>query len=244
VIGTLWVLIVLGGLCCGLVGIQLVVRLGIREVIQRVGWLPACGLAVVVFVLVAAGRALAEASAQRALTRWSARTGWSPVVGRTVWPWTAQQGAADAVTVGSAVGGTAGGFAIVVGQVSWTHDGLGGSVESSTGRGIFAVVRLPGPYPSTSVQRRREAGWPEPEKDAFFRRFRIILTELDLADRLRAPALREAHLAGRVPPWTIAGDELYSVITTRRLLRPGPVAALTGQMLLLLRLLEIEGSPV
>jgi hypothetical protein len=50
-------------------------------------------------------------------------------------------------------------------------------------------------------------------------------------------------VAGRIPPWTITGDELYSVITTRRLLRPALVATLTEQMLLLVRLLEIEGDP-
>lgn len=51
-------------------------------------------------------------------------------------------------------------------------------------------------------------------------------------------------MTGRVPPWTIVGEELYAVITTRRLLRPALVTALTEEMLLLVRLLGIQSNSI
>jgi hypothetical protein len=236
-------LLFLGAICCGFAGIQLALRLGTRALIHRIGYLPALGLTMLVFVLVVVGAGLRVLAARRALERWSARTGWSSIVGRTTWPWTAAQvSPADPVAVRSALGTTAEGYPIVVGDLAWAHDALGGSVERSNGRGIFAIVRLPKPYPFTSVQRRRVVPRRHAGDDEFIRRFRIILDDLSLADQLTNPALHDAHLTGRVPPWTIAGDELYAVIATRRPLRPALVADLTEQMLFLVRLLGIPSN--
>jgi hypothetical protein len=146
------------------------------------------------------------------------------------------------VAVGSAIGNTIEGYPIVVGELNWTHDGLGGSVERSKGRGVFAVVRLPRSYPATAVQRRRVIPRRRAGEDEFARQFRVIIEDLYFADQLTAPAVQEAHVTGRVPPWTIVGDELYAVIATRRLLRPALVADLTEQMLFLVRLLEIPNN--
>lgn len=241
---TLLSLLVLGSMCCGLAGIQLVLRLGIRELVHRIGYLPACGMIMLIFVLVVVGVRLRVLAARRALASWCRQNAWSPVVGRTIWPWTAQQVSSDAVAVQSAVGATAGGYPVVVGEVSWARDGLGGSVKRSNGRGIFAVVRLPRPYPSVSVQRRRVVPRRRAEEDEFTRQFRIVLDDLSFADQLTSRALHEAHVTERVPPWAIVGEELYAVITTRRLLRPALVAALTEEMLFLVRLLGIQSESI
>lgn len=239
---TLSVLLAFGIICCVPSGIALTVRLGIRVLIHNVGYLPACGLTVLVFLLLGVGALLRVHTARRALALWSARTGWSPVVGRTVWPWTAQQTSSDAVTVHCAVGTITEGYPLIVGEVSWARNGLDGSVERSDGRGIFAIVRLPRPYPYVAVQRRRLVRRGRAGEDEFNVQFRILLEDLSLADRLAAPALREAHVTGRVPPWTIVGDELYAVIPTRRLLRPALAVDLSNRMLFLVRLIGIESD--
>lgn len=77
-------------------------------------------------------------------------------------------------------------------------------------------------------------------EDEFVRRFRIILDDLSLADQLRNPELHEAHVTGRVLPWSITGDELYSVVVTGRPLRPATATELIQKTLFLLRLLEMR----
>lgn len=237
------VLPVLTAPCCGLVGIRLVLRLGMRELIHRIGALPVLALMVLVFSLVVIGVREGRRAARWSLTRWGARTGWSPVVGRSEWPWTPQQPTADTVTVELAVGNTVDGFAVTVGELSWDRAGLGGSVEQSQGHGVFAVVRLPRSYPYTSVQRRRNVARRRAGENEFIRRFRIIVDEPYFADQLADPALRDAHLAGRVPPWTIVGDELYAVVASRLPLRPARVVAAAEQALYLVRLLGIRPLP-
>jgi hypothetical protein len=74
------------------------------------------------------------------------------------------------------------------------------------------------------VQRRRTIAEARAGEDEFVRRYRILLRDTDLADRLVAPALHAAHVAGLVPPWTVVGDELYTVVTDRRPLTPRRVA--------------------
>ncbi|MGI5151505.1 hypothetical protein ACQEVC_34945 [Plantactinospora sp. CA-294935] len=230
------VLLVLCLVCCGLAGYQI----AIRSLVHRVGVASAIGLVVLVLGLVAAGLIGWRLAAGRSLYRWCARNGWSPAAERAAWPWTPQQTQPDAVTVRFAAVKTLRGLPITVGELSWTRDGLGGSVEKSKGDGVFTVVRLPRSYPATAVQRRRNIGRRRAGEDEFLRKFRFIVDEPYFAHQLADPALRAAHLTGRVPRWAIVGDELYTVVASRLPLRPTQVVTATEQALYLLRLLGIQ----
>lgn len=234
--GSMAPLFVLCLLCCGLVGYRVVTR----ALVHRIGYLPALGLTLLVIVLLLAGLAGGRLAAHRSLERWCARNGWSPATERGGWPWTPQQTRPDAVTVRFAAVKTVQGLPITVGELSWTDDGLGGSVEKSKGDGVFTVVRLPRSYPATAVQRCRSVGRRRAGEDEFLRRFRFVVDEPYFADQLADPALRAAHLTGRVPRWAIVGDELYTVVASRLPLRPARLITATDQVRHLLRLLDIR----
>lgn len=52
---------------------------------------------------------------------------------------------------------------------------------------------------------------------------------------------KAAHVANRIPPWTIAGDELFVVIATWRPISPGAVTAVAEQMICILNHLGTSG---
>ncbi|MFD0975051.1 hypothetical protein [Plantactinospora endophytica] len=230
------ILLVLCLISCGLAGYQI----AIRSLVHRVGVTPTLGLAVVVLGLVAVGLIGWRLAAGRSLDRWCTRNGWSPAAARAAWPWTPQQTPPGAVTVRFAAVKTLRGLSITVGELSWTRDGLGGSVEKPNGDGVFTVVRLPRSYPATAVQRRRTIGRRRAGEDEFLRKFRFIVDEPYFAHQLADPALRAAHLTGRIPRWAIVGDELYMVVASRLPLRPTQMVRATEQALYLLRLLGIR----
>ncbi|MFY1690751.1 hypothetical protein [Plantactinospora sp. WMMB782] len=232
----LWLLLILCLICCGLAGYQIAVR----SLVHHVGVARGLGLAVLVLGLIVVGLFGWRLAAARLLNRWCARNGWSPAAERATWPWTAQQAQPDAVTVQFATVKTLQGLSVTVGALSWTRDGLGGSVEKSNGAGVFTVVRLPKSYPATAVQRRRIVRHRRTGEDEFLRRFRFIVDKPYFARQLADPALRVAHLTGRVPPWAIVDDELYTVVASRLPLRPTQVVTASEQALHLSRLLGVR----
>ncbi|MGC5021996.1 hypothetical protein [Micromonospora sp. DT47] len=50
-----------------------------------------------------------------------------------------------------------------------------------------------------------------------------------------------AHVAGVVPPWTVIGDELYTVVTGRLPLSPERVARRVEELLRIVDLLGLDG---
>ncbi|MBM0257393.1 hypothetical protein [Micromonospora sp. 4G55] len=237
--GTLLGLLGVGSiLCCLPVALGVPIRLASHEVARRVGVVP---MLVLLFAALWAGgvayRRWREWTHRRVL-RWGEGAGWSPVIGRTIWPWTSGQFRPDRVRVAYALTRDLGGYPVTVGEVAWTHDGLAGA-DRVEGRGHFAILRLPRPYPTTAVQRRRTIAAARAGEDEFVRRYRIILRDTDLADRLVAPALHAAHVTGLVPPWTVIGDELYTVVTDRRPLTPRRVAQRVDELLRIADLLGL-----
>ncbi|BCY09546.1 hypothetical protein L3i22_046340 [Actinoplanes sp. L3-i22] len=224
------------GVCCGLT----VIKTSAHFAARWIGLLPTLGL-VVLGVVVAMVRAdllrRRDQRIRRELDSYLEREDWSPVTGPTSWPWTAPEGT---VTVDRAYGGR---FSMVFGEISWSRDALGGSTDNSTGRGVFWVVTLPRPVPDAAVQRRRGVPRRRAGEDEFRRRFRCIIDEPWIADRLAGPAVREAYVSGRIPPWTVRGDQLYVVIRTKRQLDPALVATLVDQAQTLSRLLTAPAGP-
>ncbi|GLW30344.1 hypothetical protein [Actinoplanes regularis] len=93
------------------------------------------------------------------------------------------------------------------------------------------------------MHRRRSAPGERDGEDEFRRWFRCIVEEPAVAGRLREPAVRAAFVSGQVPTWTSTGEELYAVVTTRRVLGPRLARRLTGQTLALTRMLGIPSVP-
>jgi hypothetical protein len=166
--------------------------------------------------------------ARNSALRWAARNGGAEDLESQDWPWTDPQRKPQDVRVDFAVRAMSRGLPIVIAEVGWKRDGLGGATERSSGHGIAAVLTLPDAYPDTAVQRRRSSA--RRTGDAFGRQFRILVEDPIHADRLSGPALREAHTSGRIPPWTIHGGVLYTVQPGRGYLNERRAAAAAAQL--------------
>jgi hypothetical protein len=121
---------------------------------------------------------------------------------------------ADTVTVLRAYRKRVGGFAVVTGELAFTENGLGATVDRRDGHAAFAVVALPQPAPSMAVRLRRQPPRPRHGEDEFRRRFVLLGTGSP------GPALRDAHVHGDVPPWTLVDDELFAFVPLDGPLRP------------------------
>ena len=236
--------VLLALLCAGLfavsAGYRLAIEVGAGWLSGEIGYLPAAVLTVGALFGYASLKGRRVRAAERSLREWGSLGGWSPVSGRAVWPWRAQQISSSAVDVTCAFGQTIDGLPVVTGAVSWTRDGLGHSVDEGQGRGYFAVVRLPRAYPYSSVQRRRSVGVDRDGENEFLRQYRVVLAEPELVDRLTDPDLQAAHVDRRVPPWTIVDDELYAVVQTRRVPRPAELETLVEQLLDVVKRLRLQ----
>lgn len=237
-LGYLGIIAIAIAIICFAAAIQLPFRLAFEFLASRVGRLQALVLSLAVILLGGAVWHRWREAGRRAVIVWGARTGWSPVVDGTVWPWTPRQLTADAVIVEFAIHGTVRGFPVTVGEVAWTRAGLERSVDQSEGRGIFSVLELPRRYPAAAVERRRTiAGRGD---DEFTRQYRVVLEDLQMADQIGNPTLQEAHVARRIPPWRITDTHLYAVVPSGRPLTARRVVAAAEQVVTIAELLRIR----
>ncbi|WP_144122254.1 hypothetical protein [Catellatospora sichuanensis] len=181
---------------------------------------------------------------RRATVRWAERAGGAEVANRTAWPWAAQDGTTDPVTVVFAVDTHAAGLPVTVGEIRWDDEvtGLGGVVDGSASAGAFAVLRLPRAMPYLAVQRRPQRARGGRDEDAFWDEYRVVTEDLELAGRLTTPQARRAHMTGRIPPWAVVGDEVYTVRATRRPVGPATVEALAAQLVQVAALLGVPAA--
>jgi hypothetical protein len=177
-------------------------------------------------------RDLRRASSARRTAAWAMSNGWTRP-SRSVWPWKA-----GTVIVGTAFSASMTGMPITIGEVTWSHDGLGGVVDASQGSGVFALVELPHAYPSAAVQRRRDFRRDHRHEDRFDQIYRVVLDDTYFAEQIRGKALRRAHLRGEIPPWQIVGDEL--ILVEYGNLSPGNVRTLQKQAAKVVDLLQIR----
>lgn len=229
---------------CGIVSLLATFRVALREVAQQLGPGPSLGLVLLLVLGVPVGHRQLRLVGRRAAVRWGERNGWSVVVDRHVWPWERLPVMSGSVTVEFAIAGNAGGYPIMVGEVSWKNDGFDGVIGQPEGHGVFAVVTLQKAYGAASIRRRRSSASIRFE-DEFDREYRILLEDVRMMDRFAAPAVKAAHVAEQVPPWMIVDDQLFAVVARRRALRPAAITDLTRRVLRLVKLLELpppEGS--
>jgi hypothetical protein len=175
--------------------------------------LVALALAGVVIVLIGRWRAI------RRMMGWSADAGWS-AVGRTArdWPW---QGLLleGEVQVDRAWTGERDGLAITAGQTRWSGRALAGAVPAGRGKGVFVVVQLPLPVPGMAMR--------------FPYRF------IGDSHRLESPALGDAFRNGEIPPWTVTGDQLFTVEEHLGWTTPEAMELAIGRALRVVRLLDL-----
>jgi hypothetical protein len=174
--------------------------------------------------------------ARREMAEWRASSGWTEVPPPAAWPWTSLQRWPDVVTVLNARARTVDGFPVKVGQISWTEDGLGRTVDRYAGSGLFVLVRLPQPVPSMAVRGYRKAyRRRSDEEDEFRRRFETVGFD---SYRFDGPAFRAVHVRGDVPLWTVIDRDLFAFVPLDEPLTPGAIDSAVRRTLRVVELME------
>lgn len=200
-----------GGFLIGLFLLVLVARVGLIALGEQTGFVGVLVLFagwISVLAVRARLRARREGRAAADLAHWEQTAGWEPTAWR--WPWQSLVRWPDTVTVLRAYQKQQ----VRVGELTFDDNGLGDTVDRRAGRAAFAIVTLPHPHPSMAVRARRNAPKVQEREGAFEYRF------LTLGPTEISPALRAAHLADEVPPWTVTGDELFVFVPLDGPLRP------------------------
>jgi hypothetical protein len=177
-----------------------------------------------VLILVSARR---ERARQDRIQRWAAQHGWTYAVGPDV-GWEAQLPRGDKHGVTLLVAGTVGGRQVSVAEYWYTTEstststsanGLQTTSTSTTTHHLLVVAtRLPTAYPPLAVVPRGALSRlgrtifgdskTATGHDAFDRQFRVQTKDPALVRHLLGPVLIGEHLARRVPPWQVAGQDL------------------------------------
>jgi len=170
-----------------------------------------------VIVVTRRGRARRERMRQ-----WMAQYGWTMTESPAV-DWGNRLPGQNPGGVSRIICGTLGGRPVCVGDYSYTYRALAdntGRRGSARRAYVVVVVRLAEPGPTIAVERRGafsklartlvgegDAGTADPQFD---RTFRVLGCDPMTAQRLLGPALRAAHLAGQVPPWSLQQTDLMT----------------------------------
>jgi hypothetical protein len=179
--------------------------------------------AILVVIVIATRRR--ERRRHDGLTRWAAQNGWT-LVERPAVSWGARLPGGNPQGVDSALFAVVHGRGVGIGEYSYsetqitsTPDGSGGAT-TATHHFVVTVARLGRALPSITVQPRGKLsrvargvfgpGETATGHDAFDRAFRIATSEPRAVRDWCTPALIAEHLAGRVPPWSVYGDELLT----------------------------------
>ncbi len=174
-----------------------------------------------------------------ALSAWAAGHGWE-VSFQPRHEWYRRLPGGNRRGLSVALYGQVAGRRVAVGEYSYTETiTLGEQSSSHTHHFLVTVVWLPRPYPPIAVQPRGSmsklrrvvfgAGQVATGHPAFDRAFRVDTKDAALARDLIGPPLVDAHLAGTVPPWSLAGDELLAY-QPGRLGDPDAIPVLGGQL--------------
>ena len=177
------------------------------------------GVSLLVVAIVVA--VMRERDRQRRIRHWAARHGWQVAVHPAV-DWAAQLPGGRRGRVYLLVSAMVGGRYVGVADYAYTTESSNsdGSSSRTTHRFIVTAVRLDARYPPVAVQPRGALSRfgrslfgdnaAATGHDAFDRQFRVRTKEPGLARALLSPTLIHEHLAGRVPAWSLAGQDLLT----------------------------------
>lgn len=158
------------------------------------------------------------------IQQWAAHFHWTMAT-TTTSDWTtrlpSERGQQRGVTL--IVSGVFHGWPVSVAEYFYVTESMAdsdGSRSTTTNRLVVTVVRLATAYPPIAVQPRRAlsrlgrslfgADAAATGHQAFDRQFRIQTKQPALARTLFGPALITEHLAGRIPLWDLAGQDLLT----------------------------------
>ena len=208
------------------------------------------GAAVALVVVAAVVAARRERERREALRLWAKRHGWQ-VVEKPQVDWGRRMPGRNRRGVSLALFGTLGGRPVAVGDYSYTTtststDANGNTHTTTTTHHYVAVVtRLRMPRPSVAVHRRGGGSklWRSMFGDrltavgveAFDRAYRVNAPDPSLVRMVVGGPLIAEHVAGRVPDWSVEGNELLTFVQGRI----GPPERIPAQIGPLLRVAEL-----
>ncbi|WP_433193162.1 hypothetical protein ACQP1G_31105 [Nocardia sp. CA-107356] len=185
----------------------------------------------------------AERARRAGLWQWATQHGWTFAESSRP-PWMSRLPGHRRQRLGVTLTGQIGGRWVTVADYSYETTSTSTSGDSThttphTHRFIAVVVLLDRPLPAASVRSRgaisklgRSLFGDKPTAtgyEFFDSRFRITAADPDYARWLVGKPLRDAHLAGAVPDWSLAGQELL-MYTPGQLRDPRAIPALAGPL--------------
>jgi hypothetical protein len=180
----------------------------------------------VVLILVSARR---ERERQERIQQWAVHHGWTYTARPDV-RWEVQLPTGDSHGVTLLVAGAVSGRHVSVAEYWYTTESTSTSTSASgsqttsksttTHHLLIVAIRLPTAHPPLAVAPRGPLSKlgrtifgdskAATGHDMFDRQFRVQTKDPAVARHLLGPALIGEHLAGRVPPWQVAGRDLVS----------------------------------
>jgi hypothetical protein len=174
-----------------------------------------CAALLVLVVLLIVFSVRRERQRQARIRQWAAKPGAVEWASRL--PGNTRRG------VSLILSGTAYGWPVSVAEYSYTTESMSdssGNRSTTTHHLIVTVVRLAVPYPPVAVQPRGALSRlgraifgdkaASTGHDDFDRQFRVQTKDPAASRALVGPALITEHLAGRVPAWSLAGQDLLT----------------------------------
>jgi hypothetical protein len=180
---------------------------------------------VVVIVLIAltVWRARQERAREAEISQWAASRGWTVTPKAGAIEWTSRLPGTNRRGVSLILSGTVSGWPVRVAEYSYTttsSSGPDGASSSTTHRYVVTAVRLAAWYAPVAVQPRggisrlgkaifgdNAAATGHPDFD---RQVRVDTKDPATSHALVGPALIAEHLAGQIPAWSLAGQDLFA----------------------------------
>jgi len=203
-----------------IVGWSILAALGVAARVLG-DWYPAPALAglIVVAVLPMVVVLIRRERAHRWMNRWAETVGWTEIDRDSRdWPWRGLNPSGEAL-VKRAWTHEVDGYPVTAGEVGWSGGAFAGAVLLREGRGIFVVVRLPLPAPPMAM--------------------RLPYEFVGDSQRLNQPALRQAYLDGKIPPWTARGDEMFTIESQDAWITPDATDCAVRRALRVVQLLDL-----
>jgi hypothetical protein len=221
-----------------------------------VGVVACFGVMILLVVVAAVVSARRERARREALRVWAKRHGWQ-VVERPQVEWGRRMPGRNRRGVSLALFGTVGGHPVSIADYSYTTsststDASGNSsTTTTTHRYVAVVVRLRMPRPTVAVHRRGGGSklWRSLFGDKataigfeeFDREYRVNASDPTLVRAVIGGQLVAEHVAGRLPDWSVEGNELLTILPGR-IGPPEQIPAQVGPLLRVADLLERQAG--
>lgn len=214
------------------------------------------GAVIVLIIIMAVVSARRERRRREELGDWAKRHGWQVVIRPQV-DWGRRMPGKNRRGVSLALFGTLDGRPVSIGDYSYTTsststDANGASqTTTTTHHHVAVVVRLRMPRPTVAVHRRGGGSklWRSMFGDkatavgyeAFDRAYRVNAADPSLVRAVIGGPLLAEHVSGRLPDWSVEGNELLTFVPGR-ISVPDSIPAQFGPLLRVAALLEAHAQ--